>query len=695
MASPNIISQEALNLLTDRVWDESPTLWTPREFLESYPTEIKTGESIFDVDIEHFCAAVIHPETGETITKYKVLANDQRNPELRETWRTAFGKEVGRLAQGDDKTGTKGKNCIFVMTHEEIKDMFARGKKPTYARIVVDFRPQKEDPNRVRITAGGNLIQYAGDLTTRTADLTVTKMIWNSVVSTPGAKYAAFDVGDFYLETPLEEYEYMKMPLALFPQWTRDQYDLDKHAYKGFVYWEVRKAIYGLPQAGALANKQLRKNLKPHGYYEVQHTPGLWKHKRRPIMFSLIVDDFGIKYVGKEHAMHLKTCLETHYTKVTADWKGTLYAGIDLEWNYEKRWVKARMKGYVKKLRQRFNHKTPTKPVHSPYKATPKVYGADAQNTITEDTSPKLKDKDVNIVQQVVGVCLYYGRAIDDTILPALSSIASEQTIATENTMKKIIHLMDYLATHPDAVIMFRASDMILNVHSDASYLSEKKAKSRMAGYFFLGSMPKKNKDIIINGSIHVLCGILRIVVCSAAEAELGALFLNMREAKILRLMLQEMGHQQPATPVHCDNSTAVAIANDTVKKQRSRSMEMRFFWVTGQVKRNIFNVLWHPGAENLADYFTKHFPAAHHIQVRPWYQHEENSTELLPRAAEPKALRGCVGTLDRGYTKSGPLPKLAPFRAPIAKLTRALAAHMVRITNVPYLGMEVGDRGT
>ena len=80
----------------------------------------------------------------------------------------------------------------------------------------------------------------------------------------------------------------------------------------------------------------------------------------------MIVDDFGIKYVGKEHAMHLYESLKRHYDRVTTDWKGELYAGINLEWNYEKRWVKARMKGYVRKLRQRFNHKMPSKPVHSP-----------------------------------------------------------------------------------------------------------------------------------------------------------------------------------------------------------------------------------------------------------------------------------------------------------------------------------------
>ena len=80
------------------------------------------------------------------------------------------------------------------------------------------------------------MIKCPGELTTRTADITTTKIIWNSVISTEGARYACLDVGDFYLETPLEEYEYMKMPLALFPPWTHEQYDLDEHAHNGFVY---------------------------------------------------------------------------------------------------------------------------------------------------------------------------------------------------------------------------------------------------------------------------------------------------------------------------------------------------------------------------------------------------------------------------------------------------------------------------
>ncbi|KAL7483518.1 hypothetical protein ACHAW6_009165 [Cyclotella cf. meneghiniana] len=171
---------------------------------------------------------------------------------------------------------------------------------------------------------------------------------------------------------------------------------------------------------------------------------------------------------------------------------------------------------------------------------------------------------------------------------------------------------------------------MILNIHSDALYLSEPNARSRVAGHYFLGNVPTDDKPIMLNGTILVFCGILKFVVTSAAEAELGALFLNCKEGKILRLVLQELGHEQPPTPVDCDNATAAGIANDTVKKHQSRSMEMQFFWVTDQVKCRMFDVKWHPGQENLADYFTKHFDTPHHIVVQLWYLHTTSSPLVL-----------------------------------------------------------------
>ena len=104
---------------------------------------------------------------------------------------------------------------------------------------------------------------------------------------------------------------------------------------------------------------------------------------------------------------------------------------------------------------------------------------------------------------------MYYDRAVDDTILPALSALASEQAEATTKTMHQIRQLLDYLATHPDATVHFHASAMVLNIHSDASYISEPKAKSRLTGFYFLGTVPQKGKNIKMNGSIFVACGIL------------------------------------------------------------------------------------------------------------------------------------------------------------------------------------------
>ena len=145
--------------------------------------------------------------------------------------------------------------------------------------------------------------------------------------------------------------------------------------------------------------------------------------------------------------------------------------------------------------------------------------------------------------------------------------------------------MLDYLATNPNATERFYPSDMILNVHYNASYISEKNAKSRAAGHFFIGWQPDDKRPIRLNGPILTLCTILKFVTASAAEAEVGAMFLNAKEAKIIRLTLEELGHPQPPTPMHCDKATAAGIANNTVKRQRSRSMEMRLLYLDGFVR--------------------------------------------------------------------------------------------------------------
>ena len=107
---------------------------------------------------------------------------------------------------------------------------------------------------------------------------------------------------------------------------------------------------------------------------------------------------------------------------------------------------------------------------------------------------------------------------------------------------------------------------MLLNVHSDASYLSAAKGRSRAGFYFFLGSLPTGGKLIQLNGNIMITCKILKLVASSAAEAELGALFVNTKEAKILRLTLQELAPPQPQTPIHVDTMNVIGIVNNTIE---------------------------------------------------------------------------------------------------------------------------------
>jgi hypothetical protein len=251
------------------------------------------------------------------------------DPAMVETWQTAFGKDFGGTLQGVNKTGQKGTNAMFVMSHSKIQHVLATGRKFTYGNPVIDYQPQKEDPHRIQIVAGGNLITYTSSLSIRTADLDTAKLHWNIV---QGAKYMCLDVNFFYLTTKLEYFKYMCMPLELFPIWIQEQYNLKMLVYKGFVHLEMQRAVWGLPQAGILANKRLKRNPAPFGYNKHISNPGLWYHETRPILFTLVVDDFGVKYVNKEDIDHLIASIKKTYN-LTKDWTGNLYCGICLNWD--------------------------------------------------------------------------------------------------------------------------------------------------------------------------------------------------------------------------------------------------------------------------------------------------------------------------------------------------------------------------
>ena len=137
-------------------------------------------------------------------------------------------------------------------------------------------------------------------------------------------------------------------------------------------------------------------------------------------------------------------------------------------------------------------------------------------------------------MQKLVGSILYYARAVVVTVLMTLSFIPMEQTKAMERSLAWCTQLLDYLAGHAYAYVRYLSSDMIVNIHYDASYLSEEKARKQSIRTFFLGWLPKDDKPIRLNSPFHVSATILQLVVMSAAEAELGALYYNCQTGIIL-----------------------------------------------------------------------------------------------------------------------------------------------------------------
>jgi hypothetical protein len=199
----------------------------------------------------------------------------------------------------------------YVLSHAK---QCPKEKHVIYGRFAVDICPNKTETHRVRLTVGVNLIQYRGDVSTLSANLATSKCLCNSTISTEGAKYMCLDVKNFYLRTPMYSFEYMRIPIKLTPQEISVQYNLLPLVSDGHVYIEVQKCMYGLPKAGILSNQLLACRLAIHGYHQTNFTLELWRHVTRPIQFTLMVDDFGVHFMGKEHAQNLIDALETYYT---------------------------------------------------------------------------------------------------------------------------------------------------------------------------------------------------------------------------------------------------------------------------------------------------------------------------------------------------------------------------------------------
>jgi hypothetical protein len=220
--------------------------------------------------------SVIHPSTGKEM-QYKDLMED---PDLGRSFETGLSIELGWICQGiRDIAGT---NTAFFIDLRSI----SKNRKITYGKLVCDFKPNKNEKHRVRLTVGGDRLDYSGDTATSIADITTFKILVNSTLSTQDAQMMMMDIQHYYLGTLLSINEYMRLPMSILPLDIIEKYDLTRLAVTGWVYMEICKGMYGLKHAGLLANQLLQKRLTPFGCYPARYTPGLWLHNSKPTAFS-------------------------------------------------------------------------------------------------------------------------------------------------------------------------------------------------------------------------------------------------------------------------------------------------------------------------------------------------------------------------------------------------------------------------
>jgi hypothetical protein len=308
---------------------------------------------------------VLDPTTGDLLEHCQL----HRDPQYKTTWDTSYANELGRLCQGigsnplPNSQRVAGTDTFCLIDYNDIP--LHKRKEICHTMVVCEVRPEKDDPDCTRITIGGIRICYPGNVSTNTVSLKLVKLLLNSVLSRKGACFSTIDIKNFYLDTPMPNPEYVHIKISDIPDKFLTEYNLSGRDREGWIYFEIRKGCYRLPQAGILANDLLCSHLLTEGFYEAASTPGLWRYKWHPLQFCLIIDNFGVEYVGIEHFNFLLNLLKK-YHGAQCNMAGDKLAGITIRWNYPRKHCQLSMPGYIDNLLIKFKHPHPRKPQFSP-----------------------------------------------------------------------------------------------------------------------------------------------------------------------------------------------------------------------------------------------------------------------------------------------------------------------------------------
>ena len=521
-------------------------------------------------------------------------------------WRYMDGVEISRLIDSKTLAAINRSDCPA-----------DRRRDITYYKPVVKEKwnsdAQKVD-RRIRGTIGGDRINYPGDVSSATADIFSVKALLHAVVSdryTKGTdtRFATLDIKDFYLGTPLKRKEYVSIPLKYIPAGIVSKYNLETFISSDSILFEVSKCMYGLPQAGLLSHNHLIGHLALHGYIQDSNVPCLFTHITQDLQFTLVVDDFGVKYSNVADVYELVRILEMEWP-IKLDLTGVKYLGYRLTWEYDVNRVTLDMPEYLPKVLARFASGTVLRGADSPALYIPPSKGTPNMGPTPIDTSPEVSAADKQFVMEVNGSMLYYARAIDHLMLPACTTISVSQSRPTQRTVDACWRVINYAYTHQSQQLVFQGCDMVLKIKSDASYLSRPNSGSVAGGFHYCGN---RNDDVIC-GVQFAMSSSIPTVCAAVSEAEYAALFINAQHGAWERTVLAALRYPQIGpTPIETDNKTAEGIAQGTCTMKRSKAIAMRYHWIRDRVSCGEFTVFWAKGKQNLADFFTKPQPDWRH----------------------------------------------------------------------------------
>jgi hypothetical protein len=397
-------------------------------------------------------------------------------------WKIEMGTEISRLI--NSKT--------IKPIHQ--RDM-PRGRKATY------YNPQPKEKldadkniiRRVRGTLGGDKIDYPGETSSAVADTAAVKTLIHSVVSDrrnhgTDTRFATVDLTDFYLGSSLDRPEFVRIYVKDIPDETIEREGLrqfiNSSSNGDYILFQVDGSMYGHPVSGRIANRDLVQHLKEHGYNQDPNVPCLFEHATNKTTFTLIVDDFGVKYTGIENFNHLVSILKLRWP-VKTDLTGRKFIGMRLDWYYDAELphVYLDMPTTVPDAIAKFypngtckGASTPSTYV-APFKKGPPDLGA------IVDTSKPVSPEAKLFIQQVVGVFLFYARMIDITMLPAVRAISEHQSSPTEKTLADTHQLLRYAYSHPNHRIKFEACDMVSAAQATLDKIYYTKGKKLMINF--------------------------------------------------------------------------------------------------------------------------------------------------------------------------------------------------------------------